>query len=435
METVNSGEYGDGVRRYVLSVLVIVYTFNFIDRQILSILMEAIKLELGLSNSQLGLLSGFAFALFYATLGIPIARFADRGNRRNLIALALAIWSAMTAFSGLAQNFWHLLLARIGVGVGEAGCSPPAHSIIADYYPPERRATALGIYALGIPFGIMFGLAAGGWINEYFGWRRAFYLVGIPGLLLAVLVRLTVKEPPRGLSERRVQSGAQPGVLETFRYLWNLRAFRHMALGGALTAFVGYGLTTWIPTFFIRSHGMQTGEIGTYLGLILGIPGGIGIVAGGYLADLAGAGDRRWYLWIVALALVASVPLMVGVYLWPTAYGALWFLVLPVCLGNFYQATTFAQTQSLSPLRMRAVAAAVLLFILNIIGLGLGPSAVGILTDLLEPSYGTDALRYSLLVFGFVNVWAAAHYFIAGRHLPAEMQAVRDADARAAASA
>ncbi len=416
------GLFSPATRTYALSVLVVVYTFNFIDRQILSILIEPIKLELGLSDTQMGMLTGFAFALFYATLGIPIARLADRGNRRNLISAALAIWSAMTAMSGLVQNFWHLLIARIGVGVGEAGCSPPAHSMIADYYPADRRATALGIYSLGIPVGILFGFLAGGWINQFFGWRMAFFVVGIPGLLLALLVRFTVREPARGMAEGRSIEGDQPGVMETFRYLWKKRAFRHLALGGGLTAFVGYGMVTWSPSFLVRSHGMETGEIGTWLGLILGIPGGIGIALGGYLADRYGARDTRWYLWIVSVALLLTIPFAAGIYLWPTAYGALWFMVLPVALGNFYQATTFSQTQGLVGLNMRSVAAAVLLFILNIIGLGAGPQAVGIVSDLLKDSFGDDSLRYSLLIFSTFNLWAAAHYYLAGKHLEAELE-------------
>jgi predicted MFS family arabinose efflux permease len=415
-------ETQESTRRYVLGVLVVVYTFNFIDRQILSILLEPIKLDLGLSDTQLGLLTGFAFALFYATLGIPIARWGDRGNRRNLIALALAIWSAMTAASGLALNFWHLLLARIGVGVGEAGCSPPAHSMIADYFPANRRATALGIYSLGIPFGILFGFIAGGWINEFFGWRLAFFVVGIPGLLLAVFVRLTVKEPPRGMAEGRTASADMPGVLETFTYLLGKKAFRHMAFAGALTAFVGYSWVTWIPPFLIRSYGMGTGEAGTYLGLIIGIPGGVGIALGGYLADRLGGRDTRWYLWIVSVALLAFVPFAFGVFLSPTAYGALAFMILPMALSNFYQATTFSQTQGLVSLRMRSVAAAVLLFILNIIGLGAGPSTVGFLSDVLQPSYGVDSLRVALMIVSCLNVWAAVHFFIAGKHLAADLE-------------
>jgi len=406
---------------FALALLVVVYTFNFIDRQILSILIEPIKLELGLSDTQMGLLTGFAFALFYATLGIPIARYADRANRRNLIAAALGVWSIMTAVSGLAGNFWHLLIARIGVGVGEAGCSPPAHSIIADYFPAEKRATALGIYSLGIPVGIMFGLFAGGWINEYFGWRIAFFVVGLPGLALAVIVRFSMREPERGMAEGRTAAAAQPSVLETLTYLWKKPSFRHLAFAAALTAFVGYGVVTWVPAFLIRSFGMGTGEIGTWFGLILGIPGGIGIAFGGYLADRFGAKDTRWFLWTTAVALLLATPFNLMAYLGATSFITLFAMVIPVMLGNFYQATTFSQTQGLVELRMRAVAAGILLFIINIIGLGLGPLAVGMLADLLEPAYGQEALRYSLLAFSVVNIWAAYHYFIAGKHLKQDL--------------
>ena len=416
--------FSEATRRYVLGTLVVVYTFNFIDRQILSILLEAIKRDLVLTDTQLGMLTGFAFALFYATLGIPIARWADRGNRRNIIALALAIWSGMTALSGIAQNYWQLLAARIGVGVGEAGCSPPAHSMIADYYPANRRATALGVYSLGIPVGILFGFIAGGWMNEFFGWRTAFFVVGIPGLILAIIVRLSVREPQRGMAEGRVAEAQPPGVAETFRYLWKKRSFRHMAFGGALTAFVGYGMVNWIPSFLIRSHGMETGEIGTYLGLIIGIPGGIGIALGGYMADRLGSRDTRWFLWIVSVALLAGVPLTVLVFLTDNAYYALAFFIIPAMLGNVYQATTFSQTQGLVQLRMRAVAAAVLLFILNIIGLGLGPQVVGIISDTLAPRFAEHSLRYRLLICSLANIWAAYHYYVAGKYLEADLDTV-----------
>jgi predicted MFS family arabinose efflux permease len=404
-------------RHYALAILVVVYTFNFIDRQILSILLEPVKTELGLSDTAMGMLTGFAFAMFYATLGIPIARYADRSNRRNLIAAALGIWSFFTALSGLAANFWHLLIARIGVGVGEAGCSPPAHSMIADYYPAEQRATALGIYSLGIPFGIMFGLFAGGWINEYFGWRMAFFVVGLPGILLALVVRFSLQEPPRGMAEGRADTADQPGVKETLVYLWQKKSFRHMSFAAALTAFVGYGFIVWAPAFLIRSYGMSTGEVGTWFGLILGIPGGIGIALGGYLADRFGAKDTRWYLWTTAIALVACVPLNYVVYAADTAFVSLWAMVLPVLLGNFYQATTFSQTQGISSLRMRAVAAGILLFIINIIGLGLGPQLVGVISDLLSDQYGVESLRYALFICSLVYIWGAFHYFMAGRYL------------------
>ena len=413
--------FSSAARQYALGTLLVVYTFNFIDRQILSILLEAIKLDLQLSDTQLGMLTGFAFALFYATLGIPIARWADRSNRVKIISLALAIWSGMTALSGLAQNYWQLLAARIGVGVGEAGCSPPAHSLIADYFPSDRRATALGVYSLGIPLGILFGFVAGGWINEFFGWRTAFFVVGVPGLVLAVIVRMTVREPERGMAEGIVADQNQPSIGDTLGLLWSKRSFKHLAFGGSLTAFVGYGMVTWIPSFLQRSHGMETGEIGTYLGLILGIPGGIGIVLGGYLADRLGANKKAWYLWIVSVALVIAVQPTILVFISNDPYWALFYFVIPAMLGNFYQATTFSQTQGLVSLKMRAVAAAILLFILNIIGLGLGPQVVGVVSDLLSDRFAEDSLRYSLLICSFANLWAAFHYYKAGTFLEADL--------------
>lgn len=409
------------VRRYVLFVLVVVYTFNFIDRQILSILIESIKADLQLSDQALGFLAGFAFAAFYATLGIPLALWADRGNRRNLISLALALWSAMTALSGMAQNFWQLAVARIGVGIGEAGCSPPAHSLISDYYPPRERATALGIYALGIPFGIMFGMFIGGWINEAFGWRRAFFVVGIPGLLLAALVRFTLPEPRRGMSEQRQADDDRPGMLETFAFLMRRPAFVHLAFGGALAAFVGYGVIAWFPAFLIRSHGLGTANIGLWFGLAMGVGGGIGMFLGGYLADRLGARDTRWYLWTVTVAMLIAVPFGALAYLADNPYLAMALFLPPIFAGNFWQATSFAQAQGLVRLRMRAVASAILLFIANIIGLGAGPWAVGALSDLLAPHYGDDSLRWSLFVFGAVNLWVAWHFYAGGRHLAADL--------------
>ena len=421
MSLIDNTQTSNSIRNYALGILVVVYTFNFIDRQILSILLESIKTDLGLSDTSLGFLTGFAFALFYATLGIPIAKYADKGNRRNLIALSIGVWSFMTALSGLAQNFFHLLFARIGVGVGEAGCSPPAHSMIADYFPANKRSTALGIYSLGIPFGIMFGLFAGGWINEIFCWRLAFFVVGIPGILLAFIFRFTVKEPIRGQAEGKIDSENQPSIFETISYLIKKRSFRHLVFAAALAAFVGYGAITWLPSFFQRSYGMQTSDVGWYLGLILGIPGGLGIFLGGYLSDYFGAKNVKWSLWVAAIAMDLTVPFNVYVYLSPTATMSFLWLIIPVALGNFYQAATFSQTQGLVELRMRSVAAAILLFIINIIGIGFGPQSVGILSDLLHSEYGKDSLRYSLLIFAFLKLWCAFHYYMAGKYLKEDL--------------
>ena len=402
-------------RRYILGVLVLVYTFNFIDRQILSILLEAIKADLLLSDQALGFLSGFAFAAFYATMGIPIAIWSDRGNRRNLIAIALSVWSIMTALSGLAQNFWHLALARIGVAIGEAGGSPPAHSLISDYYPPRQRATALGIYALGIPFGIMFGLFLGGWINEAFGWRKAFFIVGLPGLILALIVRFTVSEPERGISEKRQnEKVVKPSVQETFRYLLSKPAFVQISIANALAAFVGYGVITWYPTFLIRTHELGTAEIGLWLGLIMGLVGGGGMYLGGVLSDRFGGRDTRWYLWTPAVVLVVTVPFGVAGYIANDLLLVLLWFTPTILAGNFWQATSFAQVQTMAQLRMRSMASAILIFFINILGLGFGPWAVGILSDYLQPSYGSDSLRWSLCLISLLNIWAAYHFYLAG---------------------
>ena len=268
-------------RYYAVGLLTLVYTFNFIDRQLLAILQESIKLDLSLSDSQLGLLTGFAFAVFYVTAGIPIARWADRSNRRNIIALAIGLWSLMTALSGMAQNYAQLLVARIGVGVGEAGGSPPAHSIISDIFPAHKRASALSFYSTGVNIGILFGFLAGGWLNEFFGWRVAFMVVGVPGLLIALLVRTTLAEPIRGLAEQRTVADEPVPLGTVLSLLWSRSSFRHMALAGALNAFAGYSTSSWTASFMIRSHNMTTGELGTWLALIMGLGGAIGVLFGG----------------------------------------------------------------------------------------------------------------------------------------------------------
>ncbi len=415
----------DSARRYALGVLVIVYTFNFIDRQILAILLPAIKAEFLVDDWVLGFLAGSAFALFYATLGIPIATLADRWNRRNLIAIAVAIWSAMTALSGAAGNIVHLALARVGVGIGEAGCSPAAHSLISDYYPPKQRSTAMGIYSLGISLGIMIAYLAGGWVAQNIGCRAAFFIVGLPGLILAVVVRYTVQEPPRGMSEGKIDSGHRPAALTVTRYLLRRKSFIHLAIGSGLASFVAYAVITFFPSFMIRSHGMGLAEIGVYLGLIIGIASGLGYVGGGYLADKASIVGQKYSLWTVSAAMIFGWVFTFPVYLLNNPYWVFAAFAVPTIFSNFYLATTFAQVQGLVGLRMRAVASALLLFLLNIIGLGLGPMFTGILSDLLAESFGNDSLRYSLLLVGAViSPWSAWHFYIAGRHIEADLDRV-----------
>ena len=410
--------------RYVLGLLFVVYVFNFVDRQILAILLEPIKQDLGVSDTAMGFLTGFAFAVFYTFAGIPIARFADRGVRRSVIAVGAALWSAMTAASGLAQSFGQLALARVGVGIGEAACSPPAHSLLSDYFPPERRATALSIYAAGIHFGTAFGYLAGGWINQAFDWRTAFFVVGLPGIALALLVRLTVREPARGLSEGGEAGGDVPEAGEVLRFLWSLRSFRHVSLASALTAFAGYGVASWTPSFLIRVHGMGTAEIGTWLGLIAGIAGASGAYLGGRLVDGLRSRDPRFGVWIPAAAAVLGLPFVFLLLFWPDPHAALLLSIPGTLLGAVWLGPVFALTQTLVRIRMRAVASAILLFVVNLIGLGLGPQTVGVLNDLLHPRFGAGAVRFSLAAVVLVtSLWAALHFALAARTLRLDLEA------------
>ncbi len=416
-------------RTYVLAMLVVVYVFNFLDRQIVTILAEPIKTELGLNDTQIGLMTGLAFAIFYTVLGIPIARLADRANRVSIISAALVIWSGMTALCGMAQNFTQMLAARIGVGVGEAGCSPPAHSLIADYYPPEKRASALSIYALGIPIGSILGLLAGGWIAELYGWRTAFFAVGIPGIVLAAVVKLTLREPIRGMSDRASSTQSEQMALgETLRTLLRNRTMVHIAMGGALTSFVGYGLGQWLPAFFIRIHGMGIAETATYFGLVLGVASAIGTFIGGALADRLARRDRRIYAWLPAAGVLVGFPFYVVAMLMDNPYLAIAILILPSLLNSLWLGPAFGTIQNLAPMKMRALASAMLLFVLNIIGLGLGPFLVGVLSDLLSGTLGTDSLRYAIIIATAAYFWAGAHFLLAGRTIRQDLDAAAAAD-------
>ncbi|MDO8837405.1 MAG: MFS transporter [Parvibaculum sp.] len=414
-------------RNYALFVLMVAYTANYVDRQILAILLQPIKLELGLTDTQLGFLSGITFAIFYATLGVPIAMWADRSNRRNIVALALTIFSSMTVVCGFVTNFAQLALARIGVGIGEAGSSPPSHSMISDMFPPEKRASAMGIYSLGINIGILIGFLVGGWVSQWYGWRAAFFIVGAPGLLIALLVRFTLKEPQRGHADGTTAqaAGNAPKVGEVFRLLWSQRSFRHISIGCALAAFAGYAGVTWIPAFLMRSYQMQPGEIGTWLALIIGFVGGAGTYATAWAADRFGKRDIRWNVWVVAIVMMACFPFSVAMYLSPDKYWALFFFLVPAFAGAAYIGPSLAMTQGLVVLRMRAVASAVLFLILNLIGMGLGPQAVGIVSDLYAPAFGDESLRYALLTIMFVWPWSAVHFFLGAKSLKADLEKAR----------
>jgi MFS family permease len=409
-------------RYLVLGILTAAYVSNFVDRQVINVLAQYIIEDLQISDGQFGMLSGLAFALIYTTLGIPIARLADISNRRNIITISITIWSVMTAVCGAAQNFAQLFMARFGVGVGEAGGSPPAHSIVSDIFPAHQRATALSIYSLGVYGGILVGTVGGAYLVRYFDWRTAFVVVAIPGIFLAALVRFVIKEPPRGMAESR-KDVAPPGFLRVLSFLWERKSFRHLSFACALHAFVTYGVGNFMPLFLGRVHDMPIIDVGWYYGLIAGIGGLAGTFFGGWMSDRISnkTGDKTWYVWIPFISTVLAIPFALITFLvMPTGVTAAFSYLLPVFFGGWYLAPCIASTHFLVGIRMRAMASAILLFMLNLIGLGLGPMLTGFVSDYLTPSLGTDALRYAMSVTVMVNCWCALHYYLAARTIRAD---------------
>lgn len=434
-------------RSYVVWLLFVIYVFNYCDRQILSIVLEQIKLEFELHDWQLGMLSGLAFAAFYSTLGIPIARMADTRNRVNIISASIVIWSGFTAVSGLAQNFWHLLIARIGVGVGEAGASPSSYSIISDYVEPKKRATALSIYSMGVYGGSALGFFVGGMVAHAYGWRAAFFTVGLPGLLVALILKLTVREPPRGFSEPNPVAHAEPPPFkQVMRDLWAKKSFRHLSLAAGLHAFVSYGLSSFYTSFFLRSHGMNLGEAGLWLSVVVAVGGLTGSFLGGLWCDrrYARTQDARWYVWIPAITLIVIVPFGFVVYSLNNTVVALVLLTLYVALSAAYLGPSIASTYRLVGLRERALASAFLLLILNFIGLGLGPIFTGAVSDLFMTHFVSegiaqkvalaDGLRWSIRVTLIINLWSAWHYYRAAKTLREDIDTGTQARAAAGIS-
>lgn len=410
-------------RNFVLAMLTLAYVFSFVDRQIVNILGPLIIEDLDLTDGQFGALSGIAFAAIYVTVGIPIARMADVGVRRNVIAVSLTVWSLMTAACGFTQNFWQMFLARAGVGIGEAGCSPPAHSMISDMYPANKRSTAMSVYSMGVYTGYLVGYVGGAYVAAEYGWRMAFIVVGLPGVLLAILVKLFVKEPPRGMAEGRADSDA-PSFKSVLDLLWSRTSFRHLSLACALHAFATYGLGAFMPTFLVRVYDMPLTDIGIYLGLVAGIGGLLGTLTGGLLADkLANrTGDMRWHLWVPLYSTIAAIPFFLVTFLsMETGMGAILSWSIPVFVGGMYLGPCISMTHSLVGMRMRALASAILFFVLNLIGLGLGPWITGIISDLLRPEFGNESIRYALAGMVFVNAWCALHYYNASRALRSDL--------------
>jgi MFS family permease len=347
-----------------------------------------------------------------------------------IITMGLVVWSVLTAACGLVHTFLALALTRVGVGVGEASCSPPAHSLIADYFPPERRATALATYALGSNIGALFGFVLGGWIAEFFGWRNAFFVVGLPGIALALFVWMTVGEPRRGLSEggRGLKTSEDAAPVAPFgdvvRQLVGLASFRHLAAMGGLNAIAIFSLLSWSAAFLQRVHGMSPGESGSWLGPIVGLGMAVGTILSGTLCDRLGARDVRWQLWLAAIGGITAVPFLFLFLVLPNPHQALFALIPAMIASSLHVASLYTLTQGLAPIRMRAQAAAVMLFILNFVGSGLGSFSVGIVSDLLSGRFGRDSLRYALFIVLVANLWGVFHALLAARSVREDLQKV-----------
>lgn len=413
---------------YVLGALTLCYVLNTMDRsQILAASVQAIKKDFGASDFQMGVLTGIPFALFYAFMGIPIAAWADRSNRRNVLTIAVATWSAMTAIFGMAVNYGMLFAARVGTAIGEAGGSPPSHSLISDYFPKLRRGTAFSIFALGVPIGTSLGAAFGGWGNQHLGWRYTFILAGVPGIVIAIMLWLTVKEPPRGMSDGVLGAADRapvPGMFVVLRTLWQRKSFRHLTLAAALHSVVWYASGAFNNAFLQRSHQMSVVEAGYWIAVLSAIAG-FGTFFGGFASDRLSVRfkDRRWYMWVPGIATLLCVPFQFLAYLSPDRV-----VVLPSFVGLMFMAAvffgpSFAMTQALATLRMRSVATSLLLFIQTLIGNGFGPSVTGLISDQLRPSFDQNSLRYALVIIGVVNIWAALHYVLGSRTLRQDLEA------------
>lgn len=481
--TPSMGFGSKGYRSYVLGALLMVYIFNFIDRTIINILTEPIKLEFGVEDWQMGLLGGPAFAFLYTFLGIPIARGAERFNRVLIIVIAVALWSLFTALCGFAMSFLILFLFRVGVSIGEAGCTPPAQSLIADYYAPRSRATAVSIYALGVPLGGMLasffggqiagmsGADFGNWLGSIglgpifsgidwstvSGWRIAFVIVGLPGLLVALLVLFTVKEPPRGYTDpARLQNLEKASFGEALKALGNKPAYWHVVAGATLASFVGYGVSQFTTSFLIRTHGLTIQDASLLFGIILGVMAAVGVFSSGFLADRMSVRHPNALSWLPAIGMGVSVPLYAFGFLADNLWIAMPPLMAAALLHYFYLGPMYAIAGGVVDSRMRATSVAITLFVVNLLGYGLGPPIIGLLSTFLKTMFingaglgltletckniaglaqgqaaacsSADAkgLQWSIIIFVCGYGWAALHYLLAGRTLQRDMVAMSD---------
>jgi MFS family permease len=421
-------QYSPAYLTYVLFILFLGMTLSFADRQLINILVEPIKQEFNASDTEMGLLTGLAFVLFYATMGVPIARLADRGSRRDILAIAMAVWSAMTALCGMSHSFVQLALARFGVGVGEAGGGPASYSMLADYFPPRRRNTAFGILAAAAPFGILLSMYGGAVIATHYGWRVTFLGLGVPGILLALVIRLTIDEPLRGRwdAPKKVAT-PELSLRQVLLLLWRDPATRTVALASGVTAISGFAAGAWLPSFFIRVHGLSLIEAGLSLGLGGTIGGMLGGVVGGLLADRLSKRHLSWQLKVAALGTLLSLPAQGLVLLWPQGdYFSVGDMRLPIAVmlvpfGAFFmafmQGPAVAAVQNLAAPEIRTQATAAFFFVTSALGMGLGPLSVGLFSDALTPLFAEQAVRYGLLasllfmLLGAILFWRASYFY------------------------
>ncbi len=408
----SSPPHSPGYARLVLAMLLVVYTFNWIDRQILGILAPAIKADLGLSNTQLGALGGIAFAALYSTLAIPLALIADRTSRTWVITVSLTVWSAFTALCGFAGSFWQMFAFRVGVGVGEAGGVAPSYALITQYFPPHQRARAMSVYALGIPVGLALGVLFGAAIAEAVNWRTAFIVIGVLGVLIAPVFRMIVKEPPKP-----AQAAARVSVGTVFSILARKRSFWLMALAAAASSTCGYGLAFWSPSILIVQFGFDLPTTSWFYGSLLLVGGVIGVYSGGVLADRLGRSDRGAYAWVSAIAWICTAPFFVAAFLSPSPVWAWVLLVVPNALNILFVGPLTTAAQHLVPAHMRATASACFLLINNLIGIGAGSLMLGAVSDVMTPRFGDLALQYSAIGLCGLYVVAAVLGYLAARPL------------------
>ncbi|MCH2171057.1 MFS transporter [Myxococcota bacterium] len=406
---------------YVLLLLHLVQVFAYLDRYGLSIALEGIKQEFEVSDTVLGFLIGPAFAIFYAIAGFPLARLADTRSRRWVLAISLGLWSAMTAVCGLARSFSQLAVARVLVGVGEAGGTPPSHSLVSDYFPPHQRGRAMAVVTAGSLVGALFANAGGAIIVGAYGWRGLFFALGVPGILFAFLLAATLKDPPRGRFDSQAARSGDTSGREVAQYLWSLPSFRWLTIAMGMASLTGYGLTFWFPVFFLRVHGMDMIEMGVGLGIVGLLGSGCGTVVSGFLVDRLSGRDLRWFLRLPALGLLLGFPIQVAVLLWPHPLIAMALLIPSGIVGATWATPSYTTAQMVVKPHMRAMAASVLLFSLNVIGVGVGPQLVGILNDFYQPGVGDEAVRYSLVTVSCVNLITAWVYIVASRRLPSDL--------------